>query len=299
MSENTQNGLINVNLQPLADVTNNLIDKFADAVGWIATPRGARKDMETAVEVYIDEIKKDISLPAMIKAKKISQARKEIKEYCNIQDILDHAEDFGRSYDSHGSESMDEDWVMFFYDHAKNVTQEDAKVLWGKVLAEEYKSKGTIPKMLLHILSIMSPDQARAFESLCGFAPDSIEGLGQIIRVDPLISNDMTNKVLSSNGITYEALQDLKALGLLHHNVVDIVTIYEQDVSKLTAAYLYFGSIIEIRNFPDQFPRGGVLLTNAGKVLASLIERKRVDGFEEYVRDYYLQFGCDVTINKV
>ena len=132
----------------------------------------------------------------------------------------------------------------------------------------------------------MFSDQARAFESLCGFAPDSIEGLGQIIRVDPLISNDMTNKVLSSNGITYEALQDLKALGLLHHNVIDIVTIYEQDVSMLTAVYLYFGNIIEIRNFSDRFPRGSVLLTNAGKVLASLIERKRVDGFEEYVRDY-------------
>ena len=299
MGENTQNGLININLQPVADVTNNIINKLTGAVCWlVTTPHGTRKQMQEAIEVYIEEIRNDDSLPSIVKAAKIRNAQKEILEYCNTQDIILHAEMFGADYECN-DEPLDEDWAMFFFDKAKNVSRDDAKVLWGKILAEECRNPGIIPKSLVHILSVMSSEEARAFETLCGFAPDVLENFGQIVRADPLISGNITDTVLSDNGLTYEVFQDLEALGLLHYNVVDIRTVYEQDVSKMTAAYLYHGTIIKITNFPKEFPRGCVLLTNAGRILASLIERKRIEGFEEYLKKYYENIGCTVVIQSI
>ncbi len=131
MNDEIQNTLMKIDFQPAADVLNNIIDKVSTAVGWLAVPRGVRKDRETAVESYIESLKNDSSLPPLVKAQKISHARRDIKEYCNLVDILEHAAVFGEQYNNLSDEPLDEDWAMFFCDNAKNISRDDVKVLWG------------------------------------------------------------------------------------------------------------------------------------------------------------------------
>ena len=205
MGESTTNSIVNIDLASVASIINNVIDKFAKAVGWMVTPRGSRKELEKAVEIYIQEIENDKSLPPLVKAAKITAARKEIKEYCNVQDIMEHAKEFGQTYNEY-NDDIDEDWAMFFYDRAKNVSLDDAKVLWGKILAEECKMKGKISKSLIHILSVISQEDAKAFENLCNFAPNMARPDGSMRKVDHIISGDVENALLKECVLTYEAL---------------------------------------------------------------------------------------------
>lgn len=299
MGDNIQSGLLNINLESAADIVNNMIDKFANAVGWVVTPKGARKDMEVAIETYIEEIQRDSSLPPIIKAYKISRVRKEIKEYNNMQDILEHARKFYCKYEGDvKNESLDNDWSMYFYDKAKNVCRDDAKILWGKILAEECRSEGTIPKSLIHILSVMNQEDAILFENLCGFSPEGIDINGQVVRLDPLIGDPSIDSLPERYGLTYNAFQNLEALGLLHYNVVDIRTIFTEDVAGKIVQYKYFDSIIEIYDPQKEFPRGNVVFTRDGAILANLIEHKRINEFEEYVKNYYEGKNYKVVVKK-
>lgn len=296
MSNSNQNALINIDLG--ASVINNLIDKITLAFQWFATPKGSRKDRETAINIYIDELQKDTSLSPLLKAAKISNARKEIKEYCNLQDIIEHATSFAQTYSTYDDAPIDEDWAMFFYDKAKNISREDAKILWGKILAEECAHKGRIPKSLIHILSIISPTEAKLFENLCSFSLNELDANGNISSYTPLITGQANEPLLLKYGLTYEAFQNLEALGLLHYNAVDIRAILDDNFSNTTFGYLYFDSLISIGNLKKEFPQGCVILTQNGKLLSELIVKRKIDGFEEYLRNYYQSQGYSVEISK-
>ena len=253
MGESTTNSIVNIDLASVASIINNVIDKFAKAAGWMVTPRGSRKELEKAVEIYIQEIENDKSLPPLVKAAKITAARKEIKEYCNVQDIMEHAREFGQTHNEY-NDDIDEDWAMFFWDRAKNVSRDDAKVLWGKILAEECKMKGKISKSLIHILSVISQEDAKAFENLCNFAPNMARPDGSMRKVDPIISGDAENALLNECGLTYEALQNLEALGLLHLNTVDLRLVLEGDLTNGKVWYEYFGDSIYVEKLKKEFP---------------------------------------------
>lgn len=268
-----------MNLQPLADVTNNIIDKFSEAVGWQVMPRGSKKDTEIAVKKYIEDIHNDSSLSPIVRAAKICSARKDIKEYINIQDILHHAQEFGQVYEDNGN-VLDEDWTTFFYDKARNISQEEVKILWEKILSEECHESGKIPKSLIHILSIMSKEDATLFELLCGFTPDRINDDGSLNRVSPIIDIDIVNELPLEYGLTYSKFQDLEALGLLHYNLVDIRDILNGDLSHVKIGYKYFENVITIENLKEEFPTGHVILTNDGMILSEMIGKRRIKGFE-------------------
>jgi hypothetical protein len=48
-------GIVDVDLQPVADVCNNLIDKLSDAIGWVVTHESNQKKAE---QVFISDIEK-------------------------------------------------------------------------------------------------------------------------------------------------------------------------------------------------------------------------------------------------
>lgn len=297
MGEENKCSLVDVNLQPVADVVNNIINKFAQAVGWVATPRGSRKDMEIAIENYIKEIQKDNSLPPIVKAAKIGSARKEIKEYINIQDILQYAQGFEEENDSN---PLDEDWAMFFYDKAKNISIDDAKILWGKILSEECNKRGSIPKQLIHILSVMSADDAKTFECVCGFVVNKLlnDGVNMRLGKNVLMMGDNWEEMNNLTGIKDSALTNLEALGLIKRSLVNYeYTVTEKNKENLAMVFAYHNHWISIGNLKEKVPVGLVTLTKAGEILSNIVVKKEQDGFLEYIKKFYVSNGFIVRVS--
>ena len=121
---------------------------------------------------------------------------------------------------------------------------------------------------------------------------------GSMRKVDPIISGDVENALLNECGLTYEALQNLEALGLLHLNTVDVRLILEGDLTNGKVWYEYFGDSIYVEKLKKEFPCGNVILTRDGKILSELIVEKKLDGFTEYLKKYYEDKGYVVKINK-
>lgn len=263
---------------------------------FLSTPRGSKKDFEDAVEYLKKEYENDKEMPPLVKAMKISRARSELKEFTNTYDIIQHAISFGMSYENMNRKSLDDDWFAFFLDRAKNICRDDAKILWGKILAEESQGNSYIPKQLVHILSIMSADDATDFDNVCKFAVNRIlnEGLGERILI---IGSGESEEILAKAGVSYPTLNDLQSLGLLKVNAIDDRLLLKgENLEQVRLGFEYHGHIIAIGNLKPEVPIGYVSFTEVGRILSNIVVRESVDGFLDYIKNYYEKNGFIVNV---
>ncbi|MFV0587531.1 DUF2806 domain-containing protein [Bacteroides reticulotermitis] len=88
------------------------------------------------------------------------------REINNIVDICGIAAQDLRYADNVSDIPVDQDWSAHFFDRAKNISDEQAKILWGKILADEIKEPNSFSYKTLEILSTMSKKEADAFTNL-------------------------------------------------------------------------------------------------------------------------------------
>ena len=97
---------------------------------------------------------------------------------------------------------VDDDWLFRWRDAASMVSSGELQSLWGQVLAGEIKSPGSFSLRTLEFLKSISHDEALQIAKLLPFVT-----YGFIFRGD--------NKLLNSEGITFEFLLKLQNLGIV------------------------------------------------------------------------------------
>ena len=267
-------------MKPLSKVAIAFMDKMEKALGWIVMPKGKGADQEEAIRFYIQEIEKKEEMPPLMRAALISQARKTLKEYCNINDIVQIA--IEQMDKNANPEELDDDWFSYFYEHAKNMNREDVKILWGKLLASECNKSGSVPKTLIHILSMMSKENADDFESLCGFIVDTYNSKGFVEKI-LIVPPDYSS--ISEGRLSYDKIMNLEALGLL--NQTDKLRIYFDDDIPPIDKVVYNDSEISLKYKTNYLFIGEVNLTNSGRVLSNIIIGKKLMKYVDYLKLYF------------
>ena len=72
---------------------------------------------------------------------------------------------------------IDEDWIEAFFRECEDISDEQMQMLWGRILSEEAKSKGSFSQNL-KLLSTISKEEANLityFESLFGRQTNSLQ----------------------------------------------------------------------------------------------------------------------------
>ena len=157
-----------LNLEGLSDVVIKLLDMLEKVGVWVVTPKGAYKDFEEAIEEYKKYIMNDDSLPILEKTRKYAQARKELKEYINKGKIISYAvNDIKKDAQTY---NVDEEWLMYFFDSAKNISDDKMQRIWGKLLAERVNGKRGITKRLINIFSMIEQQDIELFCMLCAMS---------------------------------------------------------------------------------------------------------------------------------
>lgn len=264
-----------------ADVGKHLIDKIGSAVGF-SVMSGKRKNFEEANETYINGIKADESLSPLKKAAYISCSREIIKKYCNQVGIVAKAlNEIPR--DAH-PEKVDDEWLSRFMDFAKHVSNQEVQLMWGKLLANECTTPGTVPKKLIHILSLMSPETANHFNILCKF----VMGYGD--RPVPVI--EYKNDFFKRQGLNYLKLLDLADLGLI------IFDGRGHSIRKLAVKLTYFDMQIDIIP-PKRCPIGNALFTEAGQCLyKTILPAQAPDEYLKVCTAFWKKMNCKVKITS-
>ena len=125
---------------------NPLAQALYEKIGLIMIPT------KEAEQYLIEEIKNSTDPPS-VKAFKIKNIAKLLKEYQNQYDIYQIAQenlDADAKHDHSGD--VNAEWLSRFMDSCKHVSADDVKIIWGKLLSEECKKPNSVPSRLISIL---------------------------------------------------------------------------------------------------------------------------------------------------
>jgi hypothetical protein len=130
-----------------------------------------------------------------------------IRRDVNVAKAITHAESELKD-DPHETptRSMDNDWLFRWRDYAGEVSSEQLQILWGKLLAGEFKSPGSYSLRVLEFLKNLSPNEAADIARLSRFVVD-----GQIFRSQQAI--------LDTEGVSINFLIDMEELGVIYNGV--------------------------------------------------------------------------------
>ncbi len=197
----------------------------------------------------------------------------EAKKQTNIEDITQKALPLLK--DEAVPQNVEDDWITNFFDKSRIVSDADMQQLWAKVLAGESNTPGTFSRRTVNLLPDLDKHDAELFKTLCGFGW-TIGGLIPLVFDSEI---DLYNR----HGVNFETLSHLESLGLIQFGSL---AGYQFSGTWKNLAVSYYGRPV-VLTFPGEgkstLATGKVLLTKAGKELATVCGSKPVEGFFEFV----------------
>ena len=172
-------------------------------------------------------------------------------------------------------DSVENDWIVNFFDKSRIVSDNEMQDLWSRVLAGEANTPGTYSKRTVNFLSDLDKADAVLFAILCGFG----WMFGNIV---PLVF-DINAKIYNKHGIKFDSLSHLESIGLIHF---DGITGFAQfELPKNVVAFYYSDPLmLELpQKAGNRLDLGKVLLTKTGQELAPICGSSPVEGFQDYV----------------
>lgn len=190
------------------------------------------------------------------------QSGRDVREISNIVSAYSFAINELKKLPGVDGENLDPDWATAFYDSAKDSSDEEIQVLWGKILAGEIAHHGKFYKRTLSILKNMESEEAKHFVEL----------------VPLLITKETVPEFIFQNNefFQYNDLQTLMDCGIVNSSD-GLYTYTGLDQVKLPGFKL-----VSKNNDVKELQLEGFALTDAGLQLCQLIECNYAD--ENYVK---------------
>lgn len=273
---------------PTEPVTK-LIEKVSGAIGVLYEPthtvKMAKAQAKAQKITKLSEIElKDIERRALVRVLQEEATAQE-----NIENITLQATH--RLADDATPEHIDDDWLHFFYDKCKKVSNEEMQTLWSNILAGEANKPNTFSRRAVEAASLLDKREAEMFTTLCRFSADIMEPYAFIF--------DGNHPFVRGAGLSFNSLIELEAAGLIKFNT-DSGFALQNNESRSTMVVLgYFDKTIML-NVPvgvNGVPYGGVMFTNVGKQLSKICGAQPLPGFAEYLKNIYSDMNISVQEN--
>ena len=192
----------------LSKPATELIKKVSEAIGAIFEPYQIKRKAKAEYQAKIINTKADIESNELYKRAMNRFLIEELNKQKNIESIT--KESFQFLNDFSNPEEIENDWLVYFYDRAKNISDNEIKTIWSKILAGEANTPGTFSKRTLNYLALMDKYDADLFTQLCKFK-FNMNDEGEII-----IIYDIYNRSIKDNNLNYGKLKHLESIGLIH-----------------------------------------------------------------------------------
>lgn len=275
--------------EPLASVVNNFINKISSAMGWLVTPKDIKQYALEANKYLIQEIANNNSINPIERAAIINNYKRIIKEYRSQMDILQIA-----LVDLKPDSKPDEvknDWISFFFDKVKNVTEDDMKLIWGKILAGEFNEPNTFTKQFLHTMSIIDSSLAKRFQKLRSsffYSPPNLYAFVYRTSYDFGIKNIQRYQDL---GIYISDFKELENLGLIQFRYDSFYKLVIKEKK-----FYYGDKIIKLETNQKSIALGNVSLTNVGKQFCKISPAVYDDEILEICFDSWKKLGYNPVV---
>ena len=199
---------------------------------------------------------------------------------------------------------LDYDWIARFFNEVQDVSSDDMKKFWSRILAGEIETPGNTSIRTLSILKNLDQKTAILFKRLCSLCIYSVDNHNSNIIYDarvPTLGGHAGDNCLAKYGLDYFKLNILHEHGLIiqdYNSYANIcvrpydVDIYPEEFVEVFQGKkwdLTYKENVQNKTFPDNLTTlklYGVALTEAGKELSKVVEIELSPGFENDLKKY-------------
>ena len=269
-----------INLGNLSKPADTLIKKVSDAVGGLFAPYQVKRMAKAEAEAAMIKAQSETEITDLHLRAVHRWIEEEAQRQKNMEDIT--AKALPQLDEKATPDSVEDDWLVNFFDKSRIVSDNEMQDLWSRVLAGEANTPGTYSKRTVNFLSDLDKADAELFAKLCGFG-------WMIVNVVPLVF-DVEAKIYNKNGINFNSLSHLESIGLVQFNSITGVS---RSILPKKFAVFYYGNplMLEMPNDAgNKLEIGKVLLTKIGQELVPICGSRPVEGFRDYVMDQWKQY---------
>ena len=272
---------IHTDLGELSKPADTLVKKVSNAVGGLFAPYQIKRIAKAEAEAEVIKAQSGIEITDLNRRAVRRWIEEEATQQKNMEDIT--AKALPQLNENANPDSIEDDWIVNFFDKSRIVSDNEMQELWSRILAGEANAPGTCSKRTVNFLSDLDKAEADLFTKLCGFA----WVIGGFVPV-PLVF-DETDKIYNRHGIDFSSLNDLESIGLIQFDKFMVLSATLP--KRFSVAYHGRSFTLEMPQDADNnLGIGKVMLTRIGKELAPICESKPVEGFWEYIKDLWKEY---------
>ena len=269
-----------INFGNLTKPADTLIKKISNAVGVLFEPRQIKRVAEAKAEAAKTEAQSEIEITDLHRRAARRWIGEEAQRQKNMESIT--AKALPQLSENATPSSVEDDWIVNFFEKSRIVSDNEMQELWSRVLAGEANAPGTYSKRTVNFLSDLDKGEAALFTKFCGFA----WVIGNLV---PLVF-DVQAEIYNKRGIDFSTLQHLDSIGLVKFE--NLTGFVRRDIPKILTVN-YYGRPLNLEKSKDagnNLEIGRTLFTRTGQELAPICGSKPVEGFFEYVKAQWEQY---------
>lgn len=222
------------------------------------------------------------------KAILISNISKSTIEFVNKARILSVATD---NIDHQISvENINEDWLLYFFDQAKNISDKKIQEVWGKLLVLYLEGKINNNKKIINVLSLLGEDDIKIFCVLCAMTFDNL------LRPEkqyPFVYIDNYPSYYNNYGIRRYNLKQLDNLGIIEYDI------HKNFVLPLTIPKLKYNDYMVELEYDGRVVNGNIRFTEIGSMLYKITKVDKLDDFIENCKFVWNKKGIKYNIKRM
>ena len=262
----------------MKDLTNKILKRLAENV----VGRRVNQQKMLAVEEITAEnlpVLQDYQMQSseeleLIERTKYRLFQQEVNRQRNLEDILEKA-DAALSVDNNDQQTeqeVDGDWFKQFTNYAQDITNEDLKTLWAKILANEVKRPDTYSLRTLDFLRLLSKKEAEIIRSMAQFVLFDENDDAYILRTR------------TTKDLQFDRIMVLMELGLLDNSSSLAINAEKLDASTINFFLHHYGTGLFIFTEQEKLSVRIYKLTGIGKEIMALNEDVPLN--VNYVKEY-------------
>ena len=199
-----------INLGNLSKPADTLIKKVSDAVGGFFAPYQVKRMAKAEAEAAMIKAQSETEITDLHRRAVHRWIEEEAQRQKNMEDIT--AKALPQLDEKATPDSVEDDWLVNFFDKSRIVSDNEMQELWSRVLAGEANTPGTYSKRTVNFLSDLDKADAELFAKLCGFG-------WMIGNVVPLVF-DFQAEIYNKHGINFNSLRHLESIGLVQFDSI-------------------------------------------------------------------------------
>ncbi|WP_163934362.1 DUF2806 domain-containing protein [Paraferrimonas sp. SM1919] len=254
-----------IDFKALSEPACKLIDAVSSSIGVVYEPTRIRRKAKAEAEALVIMAKGEEEALAARAAVRLST--QEIYRQENIESILNKSVELVDQTIKVDKSPPKRDWLSFFFDKCKDVSEEEVQSAWSAILAGEFDKPNSFRRVTLTVLQSMNESDVKLFERYCSY----------VFRLDGKLTRikfSAHNKELAKKDITEEEILHLQDLGLLQEPKIC-------HFNKGATVIVEYGANRFSSTFRSHRQNKAEYLTMAGRELYSIINLTHSDKYGE------------------